>query len=147
MRFEQGLLVGQLLQAALDARTHHFKQLIARKGFGEVVVGPQCHATAKVGTVVKRGQKHHRRGMKFGQRAQLINQREAIHFGHVHIGQDEVGMQRFRQIKGTLAVGRGNRVVALNLEQAQDVIADRIFVFNHQHDCHDALSVTFNTGS
>ena len=129
----RGLAVAQLVDHRLQARqaAHAGEQHHVVDGLGQEVVGARFQAGDPIGAAVQRGHQHH--GHVAGQRIVLqpTADVEAVHAGHHHVEQHDIGQfgGRHRQRRRAV-VGRQHLVVLrrqLGLEQAHvrfDVIDD-----------------------
>ena len=132
-----GLLFGAgKARHALLLGGNGFKQFFAFERLGQVVVCPQAHAFAHVGTVIGCSEHDDGGGGQFGDAAQGREHVIAVHHRHIHIGDDDVGQHRAGNHQAVLAVGGGSHFKAFEHEQALYIFADGFFIVNYQHTGH-----------
>ncbi len=121
---------------ALQQGAQRFEQFHPRERLGEIVVGARRHAAAHAGAVVQRRQHHHRRGRQQRVGADRLQQGEAVHLRHADVADHHVRPQLPHLLQAFAPIHRQGRVVAFQLQQPGDVVADRVVVFDDQDGGH-----------
>jgi len=57
---------------------------------------------------------------------------DAVHFGHLKIGNYQIRVKIVKKINRAFAVGRSSHIIAMRLQTALQNARDLIFVINHQ---------------
>jgi hypothetical protein len=127
---------GRELEGARDEQAH----LVEREGLHQVVEGALLHRLDGPGDGGIGGHQDDLRVRPA--RAQLAQQREAVHAGHAHVGEHELDRlgrehaQRFGRVR------RAQHAVAEPAEVGREVVADVLLVVDDEHGRHrrDATS-------
>ena len=117
--FEPGVLVAHAVAGplGLELGAHPRQHHRGLDGFGDVVEGPQLEPALLVAGIGQRGDEHHRDVAGDGVVSELCQHRIAVHAGHHHVEQDQVGpglgqhgLQRVRaRVGGAHLVGRAQQ--------------------------------------
>ena len=138
---QEGFAHGQLVAGhglgAPQQRSHMEQQLVQIDGLGQVVVRPAGKAGALVLQGGAGGDQHD--GQKGIGPAQFLRQLPAVHHGHHHVGNHQVGHGALDLGKRFLAVARGDGLIAVQTKEGAHHALQGQVVLRHQYGKHGAL--------
>ncbi len=116
-----------MLQGAADAE----EELVFLKGLEDVVVSAAADGFQSGRNVVDGGD--HDNGNFRIVLAEPIEEFDAVHLGHDHVAEDEIGGEALDLVLCGAAVADGSTLVTLGLEHRRNDFANGFFVVNYQY--------------